>query len=137
MTEFVLHMHNHAGWHTQTIEAASIAEAITKGLDARAGFLSREYAGRYRVEHDDPKADHPRFRVIWDDDEPKAFAFGWTRYKGDVWWSDRFQIGAADDCQACGGTGQNHYSPFHQCWNCGDPKAEGRSSGKQPKPVAA
>lgn len=130
MPEFVLHMHNHAGWYTQTIAAPSIRAALVDGLDARAAFLKRDYAGKYRVEHDDPDVDYPRFRVIWDSEEPKVFWVAPLLKKGDVWWSDRFQIGSEDDCQKCGGTGLSHYGINTQCWACGDGKSPGRASGK-------
>ena len=131
MHEYVLHMHNHAGWFTQKIKAKSIAQALIKGLDARAGFLSKEYMGRYRIEHDDPTSEYPRFRVIWNDKTPKFFAFGRPIRKGDMWWSDRFQIGDENDCESCGGTGANHYYPGRQCWKCGDQNLDGRGTGKK------
>lgn len=126
----ILHLHNHAGWLTQRIEVATIEEAIKEGLRKRSSFLEKEYQGRYRIEHDDPNDEHPRFRVVWDDDEPKTFMWGDTRRKGDVWWSDRYELGEENDCEKCGGTGINHYNPFRQCWACGDKELEGKGLGK-------
>jgi len=112
-------MHNHAGWFTQHINAENIANAIIKGLNKRAGFLSKKFADKYKVEHDNPSDTYPRFRVVWNDDEPKYFPFGQsTLNKGDVWWSERFQIGKNEDCESCGGTGKSHYNPFENCWAC-------------------
>jgi hypothetical protein len=130
MMEFILHMHNHAGWSTQTIEAKTLTEALTKGLNETAEFLSKEYAEKYKVEHDDPADKYPRYRILWNDDEPKTFYQGTPLNKGDVWWSDRFQVGKADDCTSCGGTGINHYNSFMQCWKCGDREKEGKGTGK-------
>lgn len=116
---YILHMHNHAGWFTQHVNAKNIVAAITEGLNKRAGFLSKKFDGKYKVEHDNPLDDHPRFRVVWDDDEPKLFPFGQRSLaKGDLWWSDRFQIGKSEDCESCGGTGISHYNPFDDCWSC-------------------
>lgn len=132
MTLFILHMHNHAGWHTQHINAETLEAAIVKGLDRTADFLSQEYAGRYRVEHDDPASEFPCYRVIWDSDEPNWFGLGRSRLrKGEEWWSNRFQVGEPDDCEDCGGTGVNHYNPFLQCWACGDQNLRGKGSGKK------
>lgn len=131
VNEMILHMHNHAGWFTQKIDASCVKDALVKGLDKRAGFLSAEYTGRYRVEHDNPDDEYPKFRVIWDDDIPKTFVSGFPLQKGDVWWSDRFQIGQPDDCQKCGGTGRSHYTLIKQCWACGDKNKKGRGSGKE------
>lgn len=130
MTAFIIHLHNHAGWYTQTIEADNLADAIKKALHKRATFLSRKYNGKYKIEHDDPNSGHPRFRVVWDDDAPKHFAWRATMCKGDVWWSDRFQVGEPDDCTSCGGTGVNHYNLFMQCWSCGDSTLKGKGTGK-------
>ena len=133
---YVLHLHNHAGWSTQKIEASMVAEAIQKGLDKTAEFLSKEYQGNYRIEHDDPNSDFPRYRVVWDGNGIKSFPLSPDiLQKGDVWWSDRFQVGEDDDCTKCGGTGRNHYNPFVQCWSCGDDKQPGRGSGKHPAGV--
>lgn len=129
-TVFLLHMHNHAGWFTQSIQAENLTEALVKGLDKRAGFLSKEYTGLYQVEYDDPLSEFPRYRVIWDSSTPKYFPFDQPLQKGDVWWSDRFQVGGLEDCEKCGGTGVNHYNPFNQCWSCGDSNQEGKGTGK-------
>jgi len=127
----IIHLHNHAGWRMRDIDAPSVAEAIRIGLGETAGFLEKEYAGRYRIEHDDPAAEYPKYRIIWDHAEPKTFIFGYPRRKGEEWWSDRFQVGAVDDCDMCGGTGVNHYNPWRQCWACGDKDKEGRGAGKR------
>ncbi len=127
----IIHLHNHAGWRMREIDAPTVADAIRIGLGETAGFLEREYAGRYRIEHDNPNAEYPKYRIIWDHDEPKTFILGYPRYKGDEWWSDRFQVGQPDDCDRCGGTGQNHYYSWRQCWACGDKNKEGRGTGKR------
>lgn len=131
----ILHMHNHAGWCTQSIPAGTLTEALIIGLDKRAGFLAKEYSGLYRVEHDDPMDEHPRFKVIWDSSTPKHFPLGQASLqKGDIWWSDRFQVGKPGDCGSCGGTGVNHYNPFNQCWSCGDSEQKGEGTGRTKTP---
>ena len=137
MREYILHMKNHAGWHTQFIIAESVMNAITQGLDCRASFLSQKYAGKYKIEHDDPQSERPQFYVKWDSDQPKSFSYGQPLNRGDLWWSDQFRIGSLDDCQSCGGTGVNHYNPFNQCWGCGDKNKEGRGSGGRSVLIAA
>ena len=129
--EFVLHLHNHAGWRMRIISAISLEKAISEGLKETALFLSEKYANKHRIECDDPNDNYPRYRVIWDCDEPKIFPLHWmTLRKGDVWWSDRFQVGEKDDCSKCGGTGINHYYSWKQCWECGDSSLTGKGSGK-------
>lgn len=133
--EYVVHLHNHAGWLMQVINAESIDDAIDAALEKRAGFLRREYAGKYKIEHDDKRSEFPRYRVVWDDDEPKTFPsicgfHAPPLQKGDVWWSERFQIGDVDDCPSCGGTGRSHYVPGQQCWKCGERGTHGLGTGK-------
>ena len=40
MSKYILHMHNHAGWFTQIINAENLTDALIKGLDKKAEFLS-------------------------------------------------------------------------------------------------
>lgn len=126
----IIHMHNHAGWRMHTVDAETVADSIKIALRETAKFLDDDYAGKWRLSHDDPAAEAPRFRIVWDHDEPKTFILGYPRHRGDEWWSDRFQVGAEDDCPQCGGTGINHYYGWRQCWACGDRDQDGRGTGK-------
>lgn len=128
--EYILHMHNHTGWHTQEIVAENIEEVIKKGLHDSAKFLEKEYADSYRIEHNYGQSKSPRFKVIWDSDNIKEFLYGKPLKKGDTWWSDRFEIGEKDDCQSCGGTGSNHYISWKQCFSCGNQELDGKGTGK-------
>lgn len=133
----IIHMHNHAGWRMREVDAATVGEAIKLALRETAKFLDDEYAEKWRLDHDDPSVEYPKFRIIWDHDEPKTFILGCPRYRGDIWWSDRFQVGESDDCPSCGGTGTSHYYIWRQCWSCGDKDKEGRSTGKRAHDPAA
>ena len=131
MAKYIIHHLNHAGWSTGEVETETLEEAIRLTLNSTtASFLDKEYKDKYRIECDDPKSEYPRYRVIWDNEEMKEFLFRRPLKKGDVWWSERYELGAEDDCHKCGGTGVNHYNPFVQCWNCGDSTMKGRGSGK-------
>ncbi len=126
-TEKIVHIHNHAGWKTFTVHAATDEHAFVVVILQTHGFLS-EFQDQYEISFD-----RDGYAVKYTG--PPRPIFGGTQYPGDHWFSDLIRIGEADDCYGCGGTGVNHYYGWRQCWKCGDQKLDGQSSGKICLPV--
>ena len=128
MNNFIIHQKHHYGWTKSEHNTKNLDDAVENDILKYHDFLN-EFKGKYSIEHTVGKEDYPSYTVKWDDDEPHQM-IGGSLVKGEYWFSDRLELGKSDDCAYCGGTGSNHYNPFVQCFECGDGKTEGKSSGK-------
>ena len=140
MAEFIVHIHNHAGWKKNRVDAATQIDAIKAEIYRTHEWLS-EYPHEIKFDGDDATSDDHRYAVYYTG-EVRTLPLGFRQYPGDLWFSDFIRVGEEDDCKSCGGTGINHYYHWCQCWRCGEKPgkqhkafyAEGRSSGKEPRP---
>lgn len=130
--KFIIHQHHHYGWTKNEHEAETLKEAMLLDILKYHPWLP-EY--EYSIKFD---LDKERYSVTYEG-ETRSLPLGGYQYKGDYWFSDQIRKGEEDDCDACGGTGINHYYLSHQCWKCGGMDKEdrtgykrGRSSGKIP-----
>lgn len=130
MPEFIVHIHRDIGWHTETAVGDTFAEAAVKGVQQMMRrFSSRDILGA--VPHTaEYKDDNDRPRVIFTETSIRK-VFGGYQHPGDIWFSEQVRQGKPDDCPKCGGTGTNHYYSWLQCWGCGNPKSEGKGTGKR------
>lgn len=129
MAEFIVHQHHHFGWRTRRHEAASAEDAMRMDILLDHPWLV-EYEHRLDLEEG--------AYAVYYEGPLRQLPLGQIQGKGDYWFGDDIRIGSEDDCNACGGTGVNHYNPFVQCWSCGEripggkshQMMPGRSSGK-------
>lgn len=124
-----LYTHHHYGWKRHDETDCSEASLLSALIQTH-GFLA-EYEGKYRVEIKPT----PAFSfdgvvsVYWDADEPKSFAFGAPRHRGDLWFrAFEYNVAPATACRYCGGTGADHYISGFHCWACDGTAVQVRQS---------
>jgi hypothetical protein len=111
MPEFIVRMHNHAGWQSSTHSAENATEAARQAVMDRVPWLM-QYPHELTID-----LEKKRYRVDYTG-PPRMVALGHVQEAG-YWWSEDIRIGKPDDCLACGGSGMDHYTHgLSQCWKC-------------------
>ena len=131
MTEYVVHIKRHCGWHTTTAEGDSFPEAAVAavidtckryGLDLDNIPHTAEYLDDVIPDSFSGTFRHRRVLFRWAAPHrvfDPILHGGWGVTKpGDYWFSERVREGQEGDCRACGGTGVDFYNPFKTCRMC-------------------
>lgn len=129
MTEHIVHIKRHCGWHTTTAEGDTFGEAaVTAVVETCKQFGLDLDSIPHTVDYLDTDLDQTgggtfRYRRVQFRETGGRRVFmpliGWIMTKpGDIWFAERVEEGKPGDCPACGGTSVDFHKPFKGCWKC-------------------
>lgn len=129
MKTYIVQIKRHCGWYATTAEGETFSEAAIGAVIATSKKFDLDLS-EYKVSYKfDVDGEYQRVQVFWEEYHDYML-FGHAK-PGDYWFGHLVREGSEEDCEYCGGTGQDYYNFWKQCWSCGDDEIEGKSSGKK------